>query len=121
MATDDVMRFFALWMLTHETADEGLKAAVERGEKGGPEGMTGGPDAFVDGLSAMVAEEKEKLKAELAAGRVERPDVDEQKIALDELRFEVAAMRGRMDEMAGMLETVLAKLGAPGAPASAKG
>ncbi|HEX9092642.1 MAG TPA: hypothetical protein VF902_01540 [Coriobacteriia bacterium] len=127
MATDDVMRFFALWMLTHETADEGLKAAVERGAKGGSEGMTGGPDAFVDGLSAMVAEEKEKLKAELAAGSVQRPDADEQRVALDELRFEVAAVRGRVDEMVGMLETVLAKLGAPnesaapGGPGSARG
>ncbi len=65
--TDDVMRFFAAWMLTHEAADEGLKVAVERGEAGGADGMAGGPDAFVDGLAAMVAEEKEKLKRELEA------------------------------------------------------
>jgi hypothetical protein len=114
--TDDVMRFFALWMLTHETADEGLKAAVARGEEGGPAGMEGGPDAFVDGLAAMVATEKEKMKAELAAGAVERPSEDEQKIALQELRFEVAEMRGRMDALTGTLETVLAKL-APAATA----
>lgn len=113
MATDDVMRFFALWMLTHETADEGLKAAVARGEKTGPEGMSGGPDAFVDGLAAMVEGEKERLKAELAAGTVARPDSDEQRVALDELRFEVAALRGRMDEMAGMFETVVARTAPP--------
>jgi len=112
MATDDVMRFFALWMLTHETADEGLKAAVARGEEGGPSGMEGGPDAFVDGLAAMVAQEKDKLKAELAAGAVERPSADEQKLALEELRFEVAEMRGRMDALTGAVETVLAKLDA---------
>jgi hypothetical protein len=112
MPTDDVMRFFALWMLTHETADEGLKAAVLRGENAGPSGMEGGPDAFVDGLAAMVAEEKERLKADLAAGAVERPSADEQKVALEELRFEVSEMRGRIDEMAGMLETVVAKLDA---------
>jgi hypothetical protein len=119
MATDDVMRFFALWMLTHETADEGLKAAVKRGAETGPGGMTGGPDAFVDGLAAMVEDEKERLKAELAAGGVERPDADEQKVALDELRFEVSALRGRLDEMAGMLETVVART-APAA-SSARG
>jgi hypothetical protein len=113
MATDDVMRFFALWMLTHETADEGLKAAVKRGVEGGPDGMEGGPDAFVDGLAALVEDEKERLKAELASGRLEGPNVDEQKIALDEVRYEVAELRGRIDEMSGMLETVLAKLGAP--------
>lgn len=118
MATDDVMRFFALWMLTHETADEGLKAAVARGEGGGPAGMEGGPDAFVDGLAAMVATEKEKLKAELTAGAVERPGADEHKIALEELRFEMAEMRGRMDALTGTLETVLAKFDAA---TSAKG
>jgi hypothetical protein len=108
--TDDVMRFFALWMLTHETADEGLKAAIRRGEDTGPGGMEGGPDAFVDGLAAMVQQEKEQLKADLAAGGVERPSADEQKLALEELRFEVAEMRGRMDALTGALETVVAKL-----------
>jgi len=58
----------------------------------------------------MVAVEKEKMKAELAAGAVERPSEDEQKVALQELRFEVAEMRGRMDALTGTLETVLAKL-----------
>ena len=117
MASDDVMRFFALWLLTHESADEEMRAAIRRGEKQDAEGMSGGPDAFVDGLAAMVEEEKEKLKAELAAGKVERPDADEQRIALDELRFEVSALRGRIDEMAGMLETVVART-APGGPAA---
>lgn len=110
MPTDDVMRFFALWMLTHEAADEGLKAAVRRGEEVTPEGMSGGPDAFVDGLAAMVADEKERLKAELAAGTVKREDAEAQRVAIDELRFEVASLRGRIDELAGMLETAIAKL-----------
>ena len=35
--------------------------------------MGAGPEAFVDGLSAMIAEEKERLKAELAAGEREAP------------------------------------------------
>jgi hypothetical protein len=111
--TDDVMRFFAAWMLTHETADEGLKAAVLRGEEGGPEGMGGGPDAFVDGLAAMVAEEKERLKAELEA-RARGEEVAEEKRdpALEELRFEVAEMRGRLDSIEAMLETLVRKMSA---------
>ena len=112
--TDDVMRFFAAWMLTHEAADEGLKAAVDRGGSGGLEGMSGGPDAFVDGLAAMVAEEKEKLKAELAArARGESLDSDEHADpALEEIRFEVSEIRGRMDNLESMLETILRKLDA---------
>jgi len=110
--TDDVMRFFAAWMLTHETADEGLKAAVERGDSGGPEGMSGGPDAFVDGLAAMVAEEKDKLKAELEArARGEVPASDERSDpALEEIRFEVGEIRGRIDNLEAMLDTILRKL-----------
>ncbi|MEN6429457.1 MAG: hypothetical protein ABFC80_01240 [Coriobacteriales bacterium] len=110
--TDDVMRFFAAWMLTHETADEGLKAAIRRGEASGPEGMGGGPDAFVDGLAAMVAEEKEKLKAELEArargeqtGPVEEPDP-----VLAEVRFEVSEMRGRLESMEATLEAIMRRL-----------
>lgn len=110
--TDDVMRFFAAWMLTHETADEGLKAAVLRGAEGGPEGMGGGPDAFVDGLAAMVAEEKDKLKAELEArARGEAPaGADTPDPALEELRFEVSEMRGRLESIETVLETIARRL-----------
>ncbi|MBN1192496.1 MAG: hypothetical protein JXA36_02210 [Coriobacteriia bacterium] len=109
--TDDVMRFFAAWMLTHEAADEGLKAAVLRGEDSGPEGMGGGPDAFVDGLAAMVAEEKEKLKRDLEArARGEEAEIERQSDpALDEVRFEVAELRGRLDNIESLLETLLRK------------
>ena len=111
--TDDVMRFFAAWMLTHEAADEGLKAAVGRGESDGPEGMAGGPDAFVDGLATMVAEEKEKLKRELEArARGEHVAIEQQPDpALEELRFEVAELRGRLDGIEALLETIARKLG----------
>src|SRR5574340_670713 len=107
--TDDVMRFFAAWMLTHETADEGLKAAVERGASGGAEGMTGGPDAFGDGLAAMVAEEKERLKRDLEArARGEQVAIETQPDpALEELRFEVGELRGRLDSMESLLETIV--------------
>lgn len=112
--TDDVMRFFAAWMLTHEAADEGLKAAVLRGDSAGPEGMTGGPDAFVDGLAAMVAEEKEKLKRDLEA-RARGEEVAAQQQSdpeLEEVRFEVAELRGRLDNIESLLESLLRKLGA---------
>lgn len=111
--TDDVMRFFAAWMLTHEAADEGLKAAVLRGDSAGPEGMTGGPDAFVDGLAAMVAEEKEKLKRDLEArARGEEVAIEQHSDPeLEEVRFEVAELRGRLDNIESLLESLLRKLG----------
>ncbi|MDO8847654.1 MAG: hypothetical protein Q7W51_04625 [Coriobacteriia bacterium] len=111
--TDDVMRFFAAWMLTHEAADEGLKAAVLRGEQGGAEGMAGGPDAFVDGLAAMVAEEKERLKRDLEArARGEEVAIEKQPDpALEEVCFEVAELRGRLDNIESLLESLLRKLG----------
>ena len=111
--TDDVMRFFATWLFTHEAADEEMKAAIRRGMSTGPEGMAGGPDAFVDGLAAMVEEEKEKLKRDLEARArgeevaIEKPSDP----ALDEVRFEVAELRGRLDNIESLLETMLRKIG----------
>lgn len=111
--TDDVMRFFATWLFTHEAADEEMKAAIRRGMAEGPEGMSGGPDAFVDGLAAMVEEEKEKLKRGLEArARGEEVAPSQQSDpALDEVRFEVAELRGRLDNIEALLEAMLRKLG----------
>ena len=110
MNNDDFMRFMASWALVHETADEGWKAAVERGASQATGGMDAGPEAFVDGLSTMIAERKEQLKAELAAGVAEpggtRADVGEH---LDGLRFEVAEMRGRLESMQASLDALLAR------------
>lgn len=110
--TDDVMRFFAAWLLTHETADEGVKAAIRRGQEAGLEGMGGGPDAFVDGLAAMIEEEKEKLKAELIArARGEAPASEEgPDPAIEELRFEVAALRGRLESIETKLDAIVRRL-----------
>lgn len=103
----DFMRFMASWALVHETADEGWKAAVERGRSGDFE-MADGPEAFVDGLSAMIAEEKERLKASLLSGAVEPPGsraaVSE---SLDELRFEVSELRGRLESMQAALDALV--------------
>jgi len=109
MANEDFMKFLASWALVHETADEGWKAAVARGEAMEPGEMAQGADAFVDGLSAAIAERKEQLKAELARGDSEpsgsRADVGEH---LDDLRFEVAELRGRLESMQATLDALLA-------------
>jgi hypothetical protein len=109
MNNDDFMRFLASWALVHETADEGWKAAVVRGEGQETGEMANGPEAFVDGLSAAIAERKEQLKVELASGASEpagaRADVGGH---LDDLRFEVAELRGRLESMQASLDALLA-------------
>lgn len=110
-SNDEFMRFLAAWALVHETADEGWKAAVERGGGQATGEMGAGPEAFVDGLSAMIAQEKERLKAELAAGTTgaaAQPDVAEH---LDELRFEVAELRGQIESMRATLDALARRSG----------
>jgi len=103
----DFMRFMAAWALVHETADEGWKAAVARGQ-GETGEMADGPEAFVDGLSAMIAEEKERLKASLASNEIEpagsRTEVSAH---IDELTFEVSELRGRLESMQASLDALL--------------
>lgn len=104
---DSFMRFMAAWALVHETADEGWKAAVARGESDEPGSMEGGPEAFVDGLSAMIAAEKERLKVELASGEASTPGtMAGVSTQLEELRFEVGEMRGRLESMQATLDAV---------------
>ncbi len=106
-ANDEFMRFMAAWALVHETADEGWKSAVERGRAQEAGGMEAGPEAFVDGLSAMIAEEKERLKSELANGAVAAPGADaDVSSRLDELRFEVAEMRGMLESMQAAMDAL---------------
>jgi len=109
---EEFMRFMAAWALVHETADEGWKAAVARGESSEAGAMDRGPEAFVDGLSAMIAAEKERLKAELSSGAVEAPG-SRADIAthLEELRFEVAELRGRIESLQTSLDAALADRG----------
>ena len=68
----DLVRILAAWALVHEVADEGWKAAVERGREREPGDLDQGPEALVDGLAALVADEKERLKRDLG-----RADDDE--------------------------------------------
>jgi uncharacterized protein YceH (UPF0502 family) len=107
----DVMKFLAVWELVHETADEGLKAAIARGENVEQGEMASDPGAFVDGLAAMVDVKKEAIKKELAAGtdsslaKAEGPAES----AVSELRFEVAELRGRMETMGAALDAIAAR------------
>lgn len=107
MDNGDFMRFMAAWALVHESADEGWKAAVARGT-GETGEMASGPEAFVNGLSAMIAEEKERLKASLAGNETE-PGGSRTEVSahLDELTFEVSEIRGRLESMQASLDTLL--------------
>lgn len=109
MASFDPMKFFALWMFTHDQADDLMVQSVERGRSAAAEGMSGGPDAFTDGFMAMVAEEKARLKEQIASGKLE--DSAEGDERFDEVRFEVAELRGRIDQMQATLDAIAAHLG----------
>jgi hypothetical protein len=114
MADFDPMKFFALWMFTHEQADDLMVQSVERGRSAAAGGMSGGPDAFTDGFMAMVAEEKARLRQQLASGSaVETASPADE--CLDEVRFEVGELRGRLDQMQATLDAIAAHVGAKGA------
>lgn len=114
MADFDPMKFFALWMFTHDQADDLMVEAVERGRALPGEGMSGGPDAFTDGFMAMVAEEKARLKEQIASGKAgEAASPRDER--LDEIRFEVAELRGAMDQMRTALDALTARLVVRGA------
>jgi len=110
----DVLRFLAAWALVHESADEGWRAAVARGEGLAPGDLERGPDAFVDGLAALVDAEKERLKRELAgdaagaaasAGGPDRRDAD-LTTALEALRFDLAELRGRIESLQASVDAL---------------
>lgn len=107
--SETFMRFLAAWALVHESADEGWKAAVDRGAAQAPGDMGTGPDAFVDGLSALVAEEKERLKAELAAGGGQPAEMNDVASHLEALRFEIAELRGRIESLQASVDALPAQ------------
>ncbi|HSK47966.1 MAG TPA: hypothetical protein VLA05_08195 [Coriobacteriia bacterium] len=113
MADFDPMKFFALWMFTHDQADDLMVQSVERGRTVAGEGMSGGPDAFTDGFMAMVAEEKARLKQSIASGNAAEV-TSPQDERLDEVRFEVGELRGRMDQMQATLDAIAMHVGAKG-------
>jgi hypothetical protein len=114
MADIDPMQLFALWMFTHDQADDLMVRSVARGTAVAGEGMSGGADAFTDGFMAMVAAEKERLKERLASGTA-AATADASDERFDDLKFEVSELRGRLDQMQRTLDVIAAHVGAKGA------
>ena len=109
----DFVRFLAAWALLHESADEGWKAAIARGRAQSPGDAAQGPDAFVDGLAALVEGEKERLKASLAQGGdalggLVKAD-DGTAARLEEVKFEVAELRGRIESLQASIDALVAQ------------
>jgi hypothetical protein len=107
---NDFIRMLATWALVHEVADESWKASVSRGRALAPDQPGHGPEAFVDGLAALVAEEKERLKASLDAGAIppsRRGGELHEK--LDALAFELAELRGRIESLQASIDALTAR------------
>jgi phage shock protein A len=108
--SSDFVRLLAAWALVHESADEGWKSAVRRGRELAPGELERGPEAFVDGLAALVAEEKERLKASLsgddAGASAAHVDLAG---TLEALRFELAELRGRIESLQASVDAIAAR------------
>lgn len=107
----DLVRILAAWALVHESADEGWKASVARGRKLEPGELDEGPEAFVDGLAALVEEEKQRLKQELAARESKSgpPAAGELGEKLDAMSFELAELRGRLESLQASVDAIAAR------------
>lgn len=103
------MRAMAMWALVHETADEGWKAAVQRGSAGSPGDASGTEGDFVDALSAAIHAQKELLKAELAAGESGRGAVGSDAESMNALRFEIAELKGRIETLQTSVDALVAR------------
>jgi small-conductance mechanosensitive channel len=113
MPMTDFVRFLAAWALLHESADEGWKAAIARGRSQAPGDADGGPDAFVDGLAALVENEKERLKQELAQqgdrGHAMQREDATLAAQVDAMRFELAELRGRIESLQASIDALVAQ------------
>ncbi len=97
----DFIKLLAAWALFHESADEGWKSAVARGQAQQPGRMSDGPEAFVQGLAALVDEEKERLKDRLAKGSDAESAEATKGLSerLDSLAFEIRELRGCVESL----------------------
>ncbi|NLT35449.1 MAG: hypothetical protein GXX83_06085 [Gaiellales bacterium] len=100
----DSLRALATLALLHELADDAWRAAVERGRAQRPQAPGAGADTFLDGLAALVAEERDRLRREWAEGDVSAREPDALAREMAELRFEVAEMRGRLEAVEQLLD-----------------
>jgi phage shock protein A len=108
--SSDFVRLLAAWALVHESADEGWKAAVTRGRELTPGELERGPEAFVDGLAALVAEEKERLKASLSGDEAGAGAAHlDLAGTLEALRFELAELRGRIESLQASVDAIAAR------------
>ena len=84
-------------------------ATAGRPEAGG--GQAEGRDAFVDGLAALIADEKDALREILARGEAaaER-DESGSGAVLEEMRFELAEMRGRLEGLEAAVDALVRRL-----------
>ena len=107
----DLVRIQAAWALVHEVADEGWKAAVARGRELEPGELERGPEALVDGLASLVADEKERLKSEIAAGdgADAAPAPAEIGPRLDAMAFELSELRGRLESLQASIDAIAAR------------
>ena len=109
--------FCAAWALVHETADEGWKAAVvsgrdrPRADERGPRRVRRRP--FGDDRRGEGATEGIACLGRRSRRRARLADVGER---LDELRFEVAELRGRIESLQATLDALLAARGPGVAP-----
>jgi phage shock protein A len=110
-STNDVVRLLAAWALLHDSADDAWTAAVRRGRELAPGQMEGGADAFADGLAALVAEEKDRLRERLATGETGVGEARSGDLAetLEALRFEVAELRGRIESLQASVDALSAR------------
>jgi len=108
----DVVRFLAAWALLHESADEAWKAAVARGAGIAPDDFDRGPQAFVDGLAALVAEEKDRLKRQLGdGGGDDLGGPVDLGARLEAVAFELAELRGRIETLQASVDALAARRG----------
>jgi hypothetical protein len=96
---NDLVRLLAAWALVHDTADEAWKAAVERGRRPTPGEPGQAPAAFADGLAALIADEVQRLREDVAGAGGAPSEPTDVGAALDALRFEVAELRGRIETL----------------------
>ncbi|NDY95198.1 hypothetical protein [Wenzhouxiangella limi] len=109
---NNFVELLAAWALFHESADEGWKAAVARGRAQTPGAMKDGPDAFVEGLAALVDEEKERLKQRLAEESTtpEKGTPSESAERLEQLGFEIAELRGQVESLQASIDGIADQL-----------
>ncbi|MFU8888514.1 MAG: hypothetical protein ACNA8N_07950 [Trueperaceae bacterium] len=113
--TKDFVRFLAAWALLHESADEAWLAAVERGRTARVGEAADGVEPFADALAALVADEKDRLRRELAGGSA-APEATASDVtsALAEVRFELAELRGRLESLQASVDAIAARLSVRG-------